>query len=179
MDGQTRQRLIGTILLLLLAAILAPLLLRGPDEVRVALDLDIPEPPPVTPVEPEPVVPESELEETRERISRERGAALEAARSHAEDIEDGGGVPEEPPALSGWSVQVASFSERANAVALEKRMLDAGYNAYWRRVEQEEDTLFRVFVGPELERQDAQELKRRLAMDEAFGQDGLVVPYEP
>lgn len=179
MEGQTRQRLIGTILLLLLAAILAPLLFRGPDEVRVALDMDIPQPPPVAPVEPRPVVDESEVEQARERIRSEREAVREAAEAHAEQVQSDGDEPGQAPALSGWSVQVASFSDRQNAVALEERLRDAGYSAYWRRAEQEEQTLYRVFAGPELERQDAEQLKRRLAMDEAFGQDGLVVPYAP
>lgn len=175
MEAQTRQRLIGTILLLLLAAILAPLLLRGPEEVRVALDLDIPQPPPVAPVEPRPVVAESELEQTRAQIDKDRRAAREHVEESATENGESGS-----PALSGWSVQVASFTQRDNAKSLEKRLRDAGYNAYWREQRQEDaESLFRVFAGPELERADARALKRRLVAEQGIGDDGLVVPYEP
>ena len=45
MHLRTRQRVIGLLLLLLLAAILAPLVLRTPEQVRLALDMSIPEAP--------------------------------------------------------------------------------------------------------------------------------------
>jgi cell division septation protein DedD len=63
---------------------------------------------------------------------------------------------------------------------LKQSLNDAGYTAYQRKGSSEDgEALFRVFVGPELERADARELKRRIALDEAFELEGLVVPYHP
>lgn len=177
MDGQGKQRLVGVILLLLLAAILAPFVFRGPEEVRVSLEMDVPASPPVAEVTPEPVITTEQVEETEARIERERQAVRESAEMHAAR-EDSGEDLDEPP-LGGWAVQVASFSQRDNAVALERELREAGYNAYWREARPDGEALYRVYAGPELDRDEAQALRRRLARDEAFGLEGLVVPYEP
>lgn len=177
MDGQGKQRLVGVILLLLLAAILAPFVFRGPEEVRVSLEMDIPESPPVAEVRPEPVITTEQVEDTGARIEQERQAVRESTEMHAARVEAGEQL-DEPP-LGGWAVQVASFSQHDNAVALERELREAGYNAYWREASADGQTLYRVYAGPELDRDEAGALKRRLALDEAFELEGLVVPYEP
>mgnify|MGYP000695158120 CR=1 FL=1 len=181
MDGQYKQRWVGVILLLLLAAMLAPLVFRSPDQVRLALDMEAPQPPPVASVEPESAVDKTRREQARERIADEREALRASGRQNtAEQPEANASASTQEPPLSGWSVQVASFRESANAAGLKQSLNDAGYTAYQRQGNDEDgDALFRVFVGPELERADARELKRRIALDEAFELEGLVVPYHP
>ncbi|GAA5121265.1 SPOR domain-containing protein [Alloalcanivorax gelatiniphagus] len=204
MHVKTRQRLIGLLLLLLLAAILAPLVLRTPDQVRVALDMSIPEPPPVSEPEVAPVVSEEERAATDDQIDEERQAVLDAgerALSTPEQPKQPAAQPKTaepepaPPAAvapakdsspdiedgpaPAFTVQVASFSDAGNAEALVKRLRGSGYNAYHRTVSQDNNTWERVFVGPEVRRADADALRQRLAADKTFALDGLVRPFVP
>jgi DedD protein len=76
-------------------------------------------------------------------------------------------------------VQVASFSDVANAQALVARLREAGYSAYHREVRQDGNTWQRVFVGPEIKRERAEALRQRLADDKAFALEGLVRSFVP
>ncbi|MFP1678995.1 SPOR domain-containing protein [Alloalcanivorax sp. C16-2] len=211
MRQRTRQRLIGLLLLLLLAAILAPLVLRSPEQVRMALDMSIPEPPAVDEPRVDPVIGGEEQVATDQQISEEQQAVAEAGEEQAKDepaedapattqapaapsrepsAEQGGGARDEPaPAPAkpdgqdgprpGFTVQVASFSDAANAEALVTRLRAAGYNAYHRTVSQDGNHWERVFVGPEIKRADAESLRQRLADDKDFALDGLVRTFVP
>ena len=198
MHLRTRQRVIGLLLLLLLAAILAPLVLRTPEQVRLALDMSIPEAPRISEPEIAPVVSEEEQAATDRQIDEERQqvAAVEpeprVAPPVVEEEPSANGEPsadEEPseapqPAAQdapqpGFTVQVASFSDVANAQALVARLRDAGYSAYHREVRQDGNTWQRVFVGPEIKRERAEALRQRLADDKAFALEGLVRPFVP
>jgi DedD protein len=195
---RTRQRVIGLLLLLLLAAILAPLVLRTPEQVRLALDMSIPEAPRISEPEIAPVVSEEEQAATDRQIDEERQqvAAVEpeprVAPPVVEEEPSANGEPsadEEPseapqPAAQdapqpGFTVQVASFSDVANAQALVARLRDAGYSAYHREVRQDGNTWQRVFVGPEIKRERAEALRQRLADDKAFALEGLVRTFVP
>jgi DedD protein len=191
---RTRQRVIGLLLLLLLAAILAPLVLRTPEQVRLALDMSIPEAPRISEPEIAPVVSEEEQAATDRQIDEEQQqvAAVEpepqAAPPVVEEEPSTDGEPsaeDEPrPAAQdapqpGFTVQVASFSDAANAQALVARLRDAGYSAYHREVRQDGNTWQRVFVGPEIKRERAEALRQRLADDKAFALEGLVRTFVP
>lgn len=198
MHLRTRQRVIGLLLLLLLAAILAPLVLRTPEQVRLALDMSIPEAPRISEPEIAPVVSEEEQAATDRQIDEEQQqvAAVEpeprVAPPVVEEEPSANGEPsadEEPseapqPAAQdapqpGFTVQVASFSDVANAQALVARLRDAGYSAYHREVRQDGNTWQRVFVGPEIKRERAEALRQRLADDKAFALEGLVRTFVP
>lgn len=198
MHLRTRQRVIGLLLLLLLAAILAPLVLRTPEQVRLALDMSIPEAPRISEPEIAPVVSEEEQAATDRQIDEERQqvAAVEpeprVAPPVVEEEPSANGEPsadEEPseapqPAAQdapqpGFTVQVASFSDVANAQALVARLREAGYSAYHREVRQDGNTWQRVFVGPEIKRERAEALRQRLADDKAFALEGLVRSFVP
>lgn len=173
MDGQHKQRWVGVILLLLLAAMLAPFVFREPEQMRLSLEMEVPQPPPVAAVKPAASRDQQKVERARKQIRRERTAAEASSR-------DAAGAPGKAPPLSGWAVQVGSFRQSDNARRLEQSLRDAGYNAYWREVTgQQGKPLFRVFIGPELKRADARALRERVAADKGFDLDGLVVPYTP
>ena len=195
MEERLKQRLIGVLLLALLAAILAPLLLRSPEEVRVALDLDIPEKPEPMEIEPAPVVADVEREATGERIAADReqvradAEAYQEAREREDPSEDAlekDALEDGPPAddarepeLSGWAVQLGSFESERNARRMAEQLGDRGYNAFVRASERDGDTFYRVFAGPELERERALELRDRLAGEDEGALEGLVVPLDP
>ncbi|MGB1496136.1 SPOR domain-containing protein [Alloalcanivorax venustensis] len=192
MHLRTRQRVIGLLLLLLLAAILAPLVLRTPEQVRLALDMSIPEAPRISEPEIAPVVSEEEQAATDRQIDEEQQqvAAVEPEPRVAPPVvEEEPSADEEPseapqPAAQdapqpGFTVQVASFSDVANAQALVARLREAGYSAYHREVRQDGNTWQRVFVGPEIKRERAEALRQRLADDKAFALEGLVRSFVP
>jgi len=198
---RTRQRVIGLLLLLLLAAILAPLVLRSPEQVRLALDMSIPEAPRISEPDIAPVVSEEEQAATDRQIDEEQQqvATAEPAPQAVEEeplaeqepsAQQGPSAQQEPPAATpepapqdapqpGFTVQVASFSDVANAQALVARLREAGYSAYHREVQQDGNTWQRVFVGPEIQRERAEALRQRLADDKAFALEGLVRSFVP
>ena len=175
---QTRERLVGVLLLVLLAGILAPFIFRTPEEVRVALEMDIPEAPEVDVPAVSPAVTEDEVEEASEEIDEAHAEVVEMAEENP-DREPLDMVSSDDRAVtpSGWSVQVASFASEQSARQLDQRLRDEDYQAYTRRVEQDGEVLYRVFVGPELSRGAADRLRDRLASDTRFKLAGFVTPY--
>lgn len=95
-------------------------------------------------------------------------------------------APASPPALAvdtnrvdanglsiTWAVQVASLSNRANADNLQKTLRSQGYNAYIRT----SDGVNRVFVGPLIERAEADRLRDQLNKQQKL--NGIVVRFVP
>jgi DedD protein len=72
-----------------------------------------------------------------------------------------------------WSVQLASLSNRASADALQKNLRSQGYNAYVRSA----DGMNRVFVGPLIERAEAERLRDTLSRQQNM--KGFVVRFQP
>lgn len=72
-----------------------------------------------------------------------------------------------------WSVQLASLSNRARAEELQKSLRSQGYNAYVRSF----DGMNRVFVGPVIERAEADRLKEQLSKQQKL--NGFVVRFQP
>ena len=80
---------------------------------------------------------------------------------------DGNGLP------VSWSVQLASLSSRANAENLQKTLRSQGYNAYIRS----SDGMNRVFVGPLIERAEAERLRDVINRQQNL--KGFVVRFQP
>jgi DedD protein len=72
-----------------------------------------------------------------------------------------------------WSVQLASLSSRASAESLQKTLRSQGYNAYIRSAE----GMNRVFVGPLIERAEADRLRDLLGRQQNL--KGFVVRFQP
>ncbi|WP_392887066.1 SPOR domain-containing protein [Pseudomonas migulae] len=72
-----------------------------------------------------------------------------------------------------WSVQLASLSSRASAENLQKTLRSQGYNAYIRTA----DGKNRVFVGPLIERAEADRLRDLLNRQQNL--KGFVVRFQP
>lgn len=72
-----------------------------------------------------------------------------------------------------WAVQLASLSNRANADNLQKTLRTQGYNAYIRT----SDGVNRVFVGPVIERVEADRLRDTLEKQQKI--KGIVVRFQP
>ncbi|KGU85861.1 MULTISPECIES: SPOR domain-containing protein [Pseudomonas] len=72
-----------------------------------------------------------------------------------------------------WSVQLASLTSRESAESLQKSLRSQGYNAYIRSA----DGKNRVFVGPLIERAEADRLRDLLGRQQNL--KGFVVRFQP
>ena len=72
-----------------------------------------------------------------------------------------------------WSVQLASLTSRQSAESLQKSLRSQGYNAYIRTAEGKN----RVFVGPLIERAEADRLRDLLSRKQNL--KGFVVRFQP
>lgn len=203
MDKRTRQRIIGIVLLLILAAVLAPFVFRSPEQIRNALDMQIPDQPEMTAVNVEPVVSEDMESAAAERIQSERQAVQQAAEeqlqtetpteksadvahedSQNEPVVDDAPVPppaapDDEPVLAGFVVQVGSYSSGDNAAGVVDKLKAAGYRAYSETDSHQGKVVHRVMVGPEIHKKDAERTRQQLADDSRFGFKGLVRIYAP
>ncbi|HHI92264.1 MAG TPA: sporulation protein [Gammaproteobacteria bacterium] len=83
--------------------------------------------------------------------------------------------PVESGQVSGWVVQVGSFSARNNARALRDKLRKQGYASFVEPVQGASGRVYRVRVGPELSKAAADKLRQRLAKKP--GLQGLVQAY--
>ena len=66
---------------------------------------------------------------------------------------------------SGWVVQVGAFGSQDNAFALRDKLRKAGFTTFVEKVQVSGNTLYRVRVGPEIERTDADALLQKLTRE--------------
>lgn len=82
-----------------------------------------------------------------------------------------------PAAPSGWIIQLGSFAKEDNARDLNGKLQKAGYASFVEPVKQSGQTVYRVRVGPEVMRGDAEKLRDRIAAK--FDLKGIVVRHRP
>ncbi|WP_313315966.1 SPOR domain-containing protein [Stutzerimonas nitrititolerans] len=193
MDRGLIQRMVGALVLIALAVIFVPMLFNREDDARrVEVDAPaMPQTPAMPDVEVQPVeVPEPAAEPFPEEFEIiEEGPETEA-QVPAEPITAPPVVAEPtptPPAERpepeqrldaanlpvSWSVQLASLSNRESAEALTAKLRSQGYNAYVRTFE----GMNRVFVGPLIERAEANRLRDVLERQQKL--KGFVVRFKP
>ena len=79
------------------------------------------------------------------------------------------------PVVSGWAVQLGSFSVQKNALKLRDSLRKKGYASFVEEYTSNGKTSYRVRVGPELTRELASELKKKLKAETKL--DGFVVEF--
>ncbi|WKC36259.1 SPOR domain-containing protein [Ectopseudomonas chengduensis] len=199
LDSGLKQRMVGALVLVALAVIFLPMLLSREDEMRrVVVDApampqapaaaeiivqpaevveseELPqEPVPVeeaepqiveVPEQPKPTPPPVAQQSKPDPVKTEQAAS--AAPAKPEGRLDASSLP------ISWSVQLASLSSRAGAENLQKTLRSQGYNAYIRTF----DGMNRVFVGPLIERAEAERLRDQLNRQHKLS--GFVVRFQP
>ncbi|WP_160015292.1 SPOR domain-containing protein [Pseudomonas sp. 8BK] len=193
LDKGLKQRMVGALVLLALAVIFLPMLLSREDESqRVQVDAPaMPVAPEIPDVELQPVaVPEPQLLpdepigsevaqglEPKEPAVNEQPAAPTTPAAAPEPVAK---PPQPAPSKLdanslpiSWSVQLASLSSSDGAQKLQKTLRSQGYNAYIRTV----DGMNRVFVGPLIERAEADRLRDQLNRQHKL--NGFVVRFQP
>jgi len=188
LDRRLKQRMVGAAVLVALVVVFLPMLFDREDEQR-RVRVDAPPMPPapqMTVATPEPVlVPEPQAEpaaagadELSPRPPVEPVAAAQpAAQETVVPV-----TPVEPQAPSrldadgvpvSWTVQLASLSNRARAEELQRKLRSQGFDTYVRTV----DGMHRVFVGPLLERADAERVREQIARQHKLSP--IVVRFQP
>ena len=193
MNQATKQRIVGTVVLLTLAFIFFPIIFDGQGSYQPGITSRIPAPPDVF-VLPEPVqnrpimIARAELEDELPPVV-ESEAGVDGVENETEDGAEAVAVTTSEPVFSrdvprldrtglpeAWVVQLASFSDAQNARILLERLQSAGYKAYLRSVSMDQGELSRVFVGPWVLRSRADEYQDQL--QQRFQLAGIVVSYE-
>ena len=84
--------------------------------------------------------------------------------------------PRRAPAVAGgFVVQVGAFSAESDANTLRARLRSAGYAAFVEKVPREGASLWRVRIGPEVQRAAAEEARQ--AVKKRFNIDGQILTY--
>ena len=173
MDQNLKHRLTGAIILVSVAVIFIPVILEGPDNEWAPLSHSIPEAP-----------------QLDYRANLDVPAPIEApvpvkrtaVQEPAEPAETAVPTPEPEPveqaqpaknSLSGWYVQVGSFSQELNASGLNKRLEKSGYETRLQKSTTETGYAWRVMVGPGKTRGEAEKLRDRLARERQL--KGIVI----
>jgi len=76
---------------------------------------------------------------------------------------------------SGYAVQVGAFSKQEDANVLRERLRNGGFNAFIAAADTDAGRLYRVRVGPELERSRAETLAKQLK--DKFRLSGMIVNH--
>ena len=202
LDKVYKQRMVGALVLVALAVIFLPMLFSREDEQR-QIQVDAPAAPqmPVMPevkVEPVPV-PEPQAIAQEPAPPEQEAVVQQPSAPVAPPVVKPVVAAPKPPAVTpaqavaqapakldttqkrldpnglpiSWSVQLVSLSNRASADSLQKNLRNQGYNAYVRS----SGGMNRVFVGPLLERAEADRLRDLLGKQQNL--KGFVVRFQP
>ena len=161
MEERLKRRLIGAVVLVSLAVIFLPMLLEDRQGQAVRIDgTNIPKQPEmvedfrskVMPLpDDEPLIPPMAPEDEPPAAFAPSGLTEGSAAEEAVETE-----PEPRVGLSAWVVQLASLSNKENADKLVSDLRKEGYSAFLEQVYVKGKNLFRVRVGPEIDRRRAE-----------------------
>jgi len=84
-------------------------------------------------------------------------------------------VPSAKKAAKAWAIQVGSFSERKNAFSLRNKLRKKRFTAFVESVKTAKGNIYRVRVGPEVKRTQAEKTQKRLVKELKIS--GLVVAH--
>ena len=196
MERALKERIIGAVVLVVFVVLVVPVFLDGPPEdgeivservllpgqedqknQTVVLDRNRTQPVPAAtapaaaaparqePAQQEPVQQEPEREEPKPSAVPEEPAKEPAPKP----------APQPAASTTGmWAVQLGSFSNKENAEKLAADLRKQGYAAFLSQLKTDNGLLHRVRIGPQKDRESAEEMAKRLA---TLGQKGQVVPH--
>ena len=195
MHQRLKERLVGAAVLVVIAVIFIPMLLTGPIDSSSISKTNIPERPTekftsklvplndklkpivdeqstmtgevnneLTEEEQEsPVVDENDI---AEQITEKEAAETKTVQEKNSDKKVG---------LTAWVVQLGSFSTKVNADKLNLSLRKAGFPAFVEPLTKKGKTSYRVRVGPEILRADADALLKNIKAKMKL--DGIVLSY--
>ena len=165
MSDETRYRVTGAVFLIALAVILLPMLFDG-DGLRPTtvpeLRAEAAPPEQIPEIAPTPDATFERPRQLRESVDAE-GFERDTQTRIGEPILTDPNAPDVASTAAAFGVQLASFSDRANAVALRNRARADGFPAFLTEAKQKDQRITRVAVGPYVDRKEAERLKEELS----------------
>ncbi|MDG1205821.1 MAG: SPOR domain-containing protein [Pseudomonadales bacterium] len=188
METKLKQRMIGAIVLTMIAIIILPMLLDGSAEDRARVIATAPEPPRIE-------VDSFTIEQIQQKMSANDLANVQdlpVYRADAvEQIENSGNLTSDNQtaiktaskdyALDqnslpvGWTLQLGSFRNQQNAMKLRQDLRDDKYNSYILTDKGEQAVMYKVFVGPMHNRSELSAYGEKIEKD--FDLKGRVIRY--
>ncbi len=149
MDQDLKQRLVGAVVITALAAIFVPMLFDDPvdDSGKMISELKIPEAPAILNED------STELPKNIDDVTKlsQSGTVIKQVLKKRVDSQ-----------MDRWFLQVGSFGQKENAAALQDKLRKQGFPASIMTVYGEKGALFKVRVGPELDKKRAEAMKVKL-----------------
>ncbi len=200
MHQRLKERLVGAAVLVVLAVIFIPIILTGPIDTDSIKNTNIPERPTekfnsnqialngrIVPDQPDDTNDAEVKNEVSTNIQTDGNAInqqdLTATKAKSADtVTDLAATPvtpnkvkDKPVGLTAWVVQLGSFSSKENADKLNITLRKSGFPAFVEPIQQNNETVYRVRVGPELLRADADALLKRIKEKNKL--NGIVLNY--
>lgn len=187
MDESLKIRIVGAVVLLAVLAIAWPLLFDDAEEIRLAAESGIPQPPAVTEWQPAEHAPVDESrigwpDKAEAVATTKTETETEAETEAAPASTDSGDTttraqPEASPQTlrQSWAVKVASLSDIENGKALVAKLIADDYRAYGRTSDTDSGPVMRVYIGPKFDKRRAASIK--LEVDRKYAVKSMVVPY--
>ena len=195
MEQKLKERLVGAAVLVAIAVIFIPIILNDSPEIESISGSNIPEKPETTfnsriipvieddkkallnTVESESIGSEeiqnkNDQDIVAEKVVSDHDKIADDISANKEAIEDEVKVD---VGLSAWIVQLGSFTEEGNAQSLNEKLRMAGYPAFVEPLKKNGKISYRVRVGPEIRRSEADLLLKNLK--DKMKLDGIVVTY--
>ena len=176
MDNGLKQRLVGALVLTAIAVIFLPSLFTREERVVVDTTSLIPPAPDLKPVviskpiRPEAITPAPTPEQAFQPTEEALPSSSDTEIAESPGL-DATGLPK------AWTVQIASFMEPARAEKLQDKLLADDYRAYSRTLKTDKGEITRVFIGPQISRQSALEVKNKI--DQELSVNSLVLKFQP
>jgi DedD protein len=190
-----KQRLVGALILVALGVVFWPIIFVEPGERSSPGRVEIP-PPPLIDTSPIDPPGQGDLRASPEAESEGVVVPVEVTPLSGEPVPDANTpapaptpepgtrtAPPEQPALDGsglpvgWILQVATVSNAAKADELRDTLLASGEKAYVKKLEAGGKVLYRVSIGPNVERAQLERVQPQI--DTRFGVKSLIVRYVP
>jgi len=175
-ENHLKQRIVGAIVLVALAVIFIPMLLSGdkdkgmsifgtnippkPANVAKVKTLEIPSP--QQPPAAEKVIRTPVDEQNVESVKAESKKPGSKAEKPAAVTKVEPSITTKSKDAKAWAVQVGSFSNPDNALGLRNKLRQNGYHAFVEKVTTSKGEVYRVRVGPEVKRSEAEALQQEL-----------------
>ncbi len=201
MEQKLKERLVGAAVLVAVAVIFIPIILTDSPEPEAIQGSNIPEKPetdfrsriiPVlendekpssTPIDANEIQAEDNQGENKQNTAQEivvekvisaedNYAEKNSTKKDKRKTEDG---VKDDVGLSAWIIQLGSFTSEENAQSLNEKLRKSGYPAFVEPLKKNGQINYRVRVGPEIKRSEAESLLKMLK--DKMDLDGIIVSY--
>lgn len=149
----------------MLGCLVLAFLLHNPTKEPLEIDFSMPVKPTMSRLPEEPVIAEQAQQRVLEQITAEWQQFAPQAAEKGAAVDDS---INSSPYLSGWAVQLESFNTKNDAEQMIERLNQAGFSAFHRQLEDEQKTVFLVYLGPKLDRPHAENLLLTLRQHAEF-----------